>query len=330
MSIKMLPQVLLEFEVLGVDLLAEREQRRRQGPHGRDVAGLRGVERRARGVDQVVDRVIDHATHDFVDQASLLQLRVLLAHRLVLAADHFQLTQLVDRDQAGADAVVDVVIVVGDGIGEVRELRLERRLASLQESLADVAQLARVGRRAVLEDAFANLEGQVQAGKLGIALFQFVDHAQRLQVVLEATEFAHAFVQRVLAGVSEGRVAEVVGQADRFDERLVQAQRLRDAARDLRHFERMREARAVQVAFVVDEDLGLVDEPTKRRRMHDAVAVALEFGAVTRWRFGHAPAPRRRIALSVRREPGFARPTLSFMPRPRNARARFRCSASGG
>jgi hypothetical protein len=46
---------------------------------------------------------------------------------------------------------------------------------------------------------------------------------------------------------------------------LVQAERARDGARDLRDLERMREPGAIQVALVVDEDLCLVDEAAERR-----------------------------------------------------------------
>ena len=111
----------------------------------------------------------------------------------------------------------------------------------------------------MLEDAFAGLEGEVQPVERGVALLELVDHAQGLQVVLEAAVLAHAFVERILAGVAEGRVAEVVREADRFGQVFVEAQGARDGARDLRHFERMREPGAEQVALVIDEHLGLVD-----------------------------------------------------------------------
>ena len=74
------------------------------------------------------------------------------------------------------------------------------------------------------------------------------------------------------------------------DELLVELQRTRDRARDLRHFQRMREAGAVQVSLVIDEHLGLVDQPPERGRMHDTVAVALELAARRR---AAAPAWRR-------------------------------------
>jgi hypothetical protein len=46
----------------------------------------------------------------------------------------------------------------------------------------------------------------------------------------------------------------------------------------------MRQARSVQVTFVVDEDLGLVDKSAKRGGMDDAVTIALILTAIAgRW-----------------------------------------------
>ena len=122
--------------------------------------------------------------------------------------------------------------------------------------------------------------------------------------MLEAAVLAHAFVERVLTGVAEGRVAEVVRERDRLDQRFVERQRARDRARNLRHFERMRDARAVQVALVVDEHLGLVGEPAEGIAMDDAIAVALVFAAEFRRRLGMAPATRALVVRAVGREPG--------------------------
>src|SRR6185436_18161944 len=66
---------------------------------------------------------------------------------------------------------------------------------------------------------------------------------------------------------------------NRFDQVLVQTDAACDRSADLRDLERMREARAEQVAFMVQKDLRLVDEAAKRRAMNDAVAVALELVA---------------------------------------------------
>src|SRR5215469_9958833 len=87
-------------------------------------------------------------------------------------------------------------------------------------------------------------------------------------------------------------VTEIVRERDGLDEILVQPQIARDGARDLRDFETVRETRAKQIAFVIDEDLRLVFEPPERGGMHDAVAIALELGARARRRFMMTPATR--------------------------------------
>jgi hypothetical protein len=150
------------------------------------------------------------------------------------------------------------VVHVGDLVGDVGELRLERRSRAVDEAAPDVAEPARVRHRAVLEHALARLEAQVQPVVGAVALLELVDYPQRLQVVLEAAVRLHAAVQRILPGVAERRVAEVVRERDRLGQVLVQAQPPGDGARDLRDLDRMREPRAEQVALVVHEDLRLV------------------------------------------------------------------------
>ena len=139
----------------------------------------------------------------------------------------------------------------------------------------------------MLEDALPGLEGQVQAIKCRVALFQRIDHPQALQVVLEAPVHLvgqwlirargfHRRVERILAGMAEGRVAQIVGQGNRLDQVFVQTQRAGDAAPQLRHLQGMRQTGAEQIAFVVQEDLRLVDEAPERGGVNDPVAVALE------------------------------------------------------
>ncbi len=94
-------------------------------------------------------------------------------------------------------------------------------------------------------------------------------------VVIEAAERRGRRVQRFLAGMAERRVAEIMGERQRLGQILVQRQHAREAAGDLGHFQRMGQARAVIVAFMLDEDLGLVLEAAKGGGMDDAVAVAL-------------------------------------------------------
>ena len=194
------------------------------------------------------------------------------------------------------------MIVIGDRICNIGNLRLQPWLRPLQEALADIAQFTRILFGTMLEDALTCLEHQVEAGEVRILGFQLVDNAQRLQIVLETAVIPHARVQGILPGVPERRVPQVVGKTDRLDQSFVQLQRDRNGTGYLRDLERMRQASTVQIAFMVDEHLGLVNEPAECRRVNDAVTVALVLAAVPRSRLFEAPALRPRLIRSVRRE----------------------------
>ena len=113
--------------------------------------------------------------------------------------------------------------------------------------------------------------GQVQ-------VLEHLRDAHRMLVVAElaAEALLQARIERRLADVPERRVAEVVPEPDRLDEVLVEPQRARHGARDLRDLERVGQPRAVVVALGRDEHLRLVLEPPERLAVHDPVAVALQ------------------------------------------------------
>ena len=173
--------------------------------------------------------------------------------------------------------------------------------------------------RRVLEHPLAHVVREVQA-RLLVALLEAVDDAHGLVVVLEAAglgvALAQQAVEHVLAGVAERRVPEVVAEGDRLGQVLVEAQRAGDAARDLRHLDRVGQARPEVVALVRDEDLRLVLEPAEGARVDDAVAVA----RVVRPRVAGAGgdgAPRAfgpRAARGVDRQALFLEP-LEVLPR---------------
>jgi hypothetical protein len=131
----------------------------------------------------------------------------------------------------------------------------------------------------VLDDALADLVGEVEAGEFGVADLELLDQPQALAIVFEATVILHQLRQQVLAAVAEGWMTDVVDQGDAFDQVLVQAQPPCRHASDLRHLDGVGQAGAEVVAFVVGEDLGLVLQPAERAAMDDAVAVALVFAA---------------------------------------------------
>jgi hypothetical protein len=204
-------------------------------------------------------------------------------------ANDRHLGEIVEPEQARAIAVVDVVVVVGDVVGERGGLRLERGVGGKLEIVARAISENGIGRgpgrrrpqqRAVmLHQAFERLPGQVEAVEIRVAAFERGDHAQRLRVVVEAPCPLHRRVERALAGMAERRVPEIVRECERLGEIFVDTERARDRPRNLRDFEAVGQPRAVMVALVIDKDLRLVVQPAEGGRMQDAVAVALVEGA---------------------------------------------------
>ena len=229
-------------------------------------------------------------------------MRMLGLRHTAIVVEQRNIGQLRQRDQARAHAVINVMRVVGNFVGQIAQLRLQAGLLLAQKSPPHASrfiqlQPLRVCLRAMFEHALPRFEGQVDAVVIGVALFKVVHHPQALQVVLEPAMGLHAPVQRILPGVPERGVAEVMGQRDRLHQVFVDAQRPGNRTPQLRHLQRMREPRAKQISLVVQKNLGLVNQPTECRRMHDAVTVTLVVVARGRCRLRvAAPARKRRVA----------------------------------
>ncbi len=148
-------------------------------------------------------------------------------------------------------------------------------------------------RAVVLDDAFERFPGEIETVEGGVSALQAGDHAKALGVVVEAAVRLHQLFERVLAGVAERRMAEIVGKGQRLRQILVGGERPANGAGDLRHFEAVGEPGAEKVALVVDEHLRLVLKPAKRGGVDDAVAIALEAGARPALRLGVQPAAAR-------------------------------------
>ena len=127
----------------------------------------------------------------------------------------------------------------------------------------------------VLGEAFADFPGKVEAGKAGIFLFEFLDDAQAVEIMLEAAVAFHQSREHGFALVAERRMAEVVRKRNGFGEVGVQPQCAGDVARDGGYFNRVGEPRAQVVAGAIEKHLRLVFQPAKGARVNDAVAVAL-------------------------------------------------------
>ena len=175
--------------------------------------------------------------------------------------------QVLVSQQSRPHRIVDVVIHVGDDVGDSRDLPLDRARAVLGIGADRHAALPlRVAR-----DAVAHFPRQVQPRAV---VLEDVDDAKALLVVIEPA--GHELVEDALAGVAERRVPEVVAERDRLGQLLVQPQHLGDAARDLRDLERVRQPRAVVIAGRREEHLRLVLQPAERLAVDDAIAIALK------------------------------------------------------
>src|SRR5262249_2418550 len=235
-----------------------------------DLLALADVAGALRGLDEVVDERVDAARPGRSEQLDL-------AARQLGRAEH-----------PCAHGVVDVVVDVGHPVDEAHDLALQR---------------VRLTFAGVGEDAVANLGGQVEASAVAL---EGVDDPEGMLVVAkaEAGALTQDGVERLLARVAEGRMAEVVAESDRLGQVLVQPQRPRDRTGDAGRLERMREPRPVVIATRVDEDLRLVLESSEGLGVNDAVAVALKRSPEAAFLVVVQASARLVAADRERREPG--------------------------
>jgi hypothetical protein len=121
---------------------------------------------------------------------------------------------------------------------------------------------------------FQRFPGEIEAVEIGVTMLQLGDQPQRMSIVIEAADIFRHRIQRFFTGMAERRVAQIVGQRHRLGQILVSLKRAGQAARQLRHFQRMGQPGAVVIALMLHKDLRLVLETAKRRGVNDAVAVA--------------------------------------------------------
>ena len=209
---------------------AEREHR------DADLLALDDVAGALRALDQVVDERVDPARAGLPEELDLRP------------------RQIVRREQAPADRIVDVVVDVGDAVDEPHDLALER-LAALPSPVC------------------VRIPSRTSAVRFSSSAIRSDCSLWRKPVPNRSRRQA---VELRLAGVAERRMPHVVPEPDRLGQVLVQPQRPRDDAGDPGRLERVRDPRSVVVAGRVDEDLRLPLQAPERLRVHDPVAVALE------------------------------------------------------
>ena len=139
----------------------------------------------------------------------------------------------------------------------------------------------------VLDDAFTDAERKIEAAMRGIPLLEVLADPERMEVVVEAKTVAlEALIESALAGVAEGRVADVVDQGKSLGEVFVQAEAAGNLAGNLHDLDGVRKARTEVVGGAAGKDLRLAGEAAKGARLNDTLAVALEGGSRRPWRRG--------------------------------------------
>src|SRR6266700_5299175 len=150
-------------------------------------------------------------------------------------------------------------------------------------------------------------EREVQTRRIWIRIFEQLDHAQTLAVVIEPTVSAHTFGEHLFSGVAKRRMAQIVGERNCFRQVLVQSQCTRDCAADGGHLDGMSQAGPQMVTGSIQKDLRFVLEPAKGPRMNDACAIALKFHAVRMAGLRIFSAARIARSLGKRRKRGALR-----------------------
>ena len=142
---------------------------------------------------------------------------------------------------------------------------------------------------------FERFPAEVQPVEVRIGGLQPGHDADGVRIVVEPARVGQRGAQRVLARMTERRMAKVVREAQRLGQILVEAECAGDGAANLRDFEAVGQPHAIMVAVGSDEHLGLLAQAAETDRMDDPVAVALENvtrAARTRVRFGMKAAAR--------------------------------------
>ena len=274
--------------------------------------------------DHVLDHAGDQATQKLVRPPASVEVRMLPVDLAQDIAGEREAGEILEREQAGAQTVIDVMRIVGDivrngrrlgfGAGEAPELEI---LAGVvignftRNSMLGIAGGRRSGatgqRSVVLDEPFERFPGEVKAIERGVASFQPGDDRQRLSVVVEAAPLLEAARKRPLAGVSERGVPEVVAERGCLRQIFVERQGACERARNLGDLKRVGQTGSVVVAFVIDEHLRLVAETAKRGRMDEAVAIAAEIAAGRAGSLRPEAAAGGRGVGRIRRTPPVAR-----------------------
>src|SRR5260221_1330466 len=112
---------------------------------------------------------------------------------------------LLNREQPGFVAIVEVGGVVGNFVSQIDELCFERRTL-IEHVLVKLRMLPGSVIVRVLNDALADFKCQIQPAESGITKFEIFDDSERVQIVIEGKPvLAHGGVERLFSPVAKTR-----------------------------------------------------------------------------------------------------------------------------
>ncbi len=202
--------------------------------------------------------------------------------------------KIIEGEQPGTQAIIKVMGIVGNIVGQSRRLRLgagkmakiKRKKGIKFENVSGNGASWRASgrmlakkRAIVFGHALKGFKCQVEPVKAGVAMFQLGDEAQSLGVVIKAALPGHDPMQGILASMTERRMSQIMGKSNGLGEIIIEFQAARQSPRDLRNFDRVGQSRAEVVALEGHEHLAFMRKAAKCRGMNDPVTIPLKGAA---------------------------------------------------
>ena len=287
----------------GADFLQVRPERRGKPHHRRarcphifNPLRIKCRNQPAAFADNIRNHHPEHPAQGLVTAPVTAQIGIERIHLGVTIANDRQGADVIIGEQFCTKSVLQVMVIIGNIVGQGRNLRLGTGIGFQLQIVAGVVFGQRIGQRArygavVFGQCLQRFPCQVQPVPFGVMPFQRCDDANGLCVVVKTAIRCHAVGQRVLAGVAKRRVPQIMGQRHRFGQFATQAQCPRDGPRHLRDLDRMGQAGAKIIALMLHKNLGLVFQPPKGGGMDDPVPIPLITGTKRAFVLGMEPSP---------------------------------------
>jgi hypothetical protein len=181
-----------------------------------------------------------------------------------------------DLEQARLHPVVEICGEIGNLVGEIDQLRLQRR-PLVQQIFGKLGMVFDAVVTRVLDDAFTNTEGQVQPAMRGVTLLEVLDDTQRVEVVVEATPMTlEAPIEGALTSMPKRWMADVVNQRKRLRQIFIQTERGGNGSGDLRNLDGVGQAAAKVIGGAAGKYLRLAREAPEGTGLHNAFAIPLK------------------------------------------------------